>query len=218
MDAVWFAILSLSIIPVALFGGIRFSKITPSWYPFIFCCWVGAANELISFLLTSLHYSTNINNNIYVLMEAVLIFWQFCNWQVFPSGKKIFYPLLAVTIVWWLVENISYQRIFSVSYYFRIFYSFLIVIISIQYSSTIIITYRRPLLKNAAYLVCAGFIIFYTYKILVEISWLYGFNATPAFRINVYTILAFINCLINLLYLTAIIWVPSKQHSSSSSY
>lgn len=218
MDFKWFVFLSLSIFIGAILGWLRITKISSAWYPLIFCLTAGAVNEILSYWLTAHHYTTAVNNNIYVLLEALLILWQFYNWQAFTLHKKFFIGLVLFTIIAWLFEAFYINRIHAISYYFRIYYSLTIVVLAILINSRLIITYRYSLLKNATFLTCAAFIIFFSYKILVEIFWLYGFNATPVFRVNVYTILAWVNCFTNLIYAMAILWIPSKQPYSMPSW
>lgn len=218
MDVKWFVFLSLSIIIGTLLGWWRFKKIPPTWYPFIFLLTIGSLNELLSYWLTANHHSISVNNNIYVLLEALLTLWLFYNWQIFPFRKYLFIGLFSAIIAAWLAENILRQGIYSISYYFRLSYAVLIIIFSILINSRLIITYRFSLLRNPVFLVCAAYILFFTYKILVEIFWLYGINASRAFRVNVYTVLAWINCFTNLIYAMAILCIPSKQPYSMLSW
>ena len=88
---------------------------------------------------------------------------------------------------------------------------------SIHINNMLIVTYRKKLLKNPVFLICSGFIIYFTYKILIEAFWLYGLKAGKGFRINVYLLLTWINLIVNLIYALAMLWIPKKpQHITLS--
>src|SRR5204863_130434 len=76
-------ILSFSISIPALIGLVRFSKISNVFYPILYCIWIGLLNEIISYVMIQNGYQNGINNNIYALIESLLIDWNFKNWTVF---------------------------------------------------------------------------------------------------------------------------------------
>jgi hypothetical protein len=45
---------------------------------------VGLLNEIISFIVAQSGHSNSLNNNIYALIESLLIAWQFKEWDLFP--------------------------------------------------------------------------------------------------------------------------------------
>lgn len=210
-------IFSASIWIAAIIGWARFSRIQPGYLPFLICISVASLNELVSFILTRNGYFTIINNNIYVLLEGMLITWQFRNWGLFSRHRIIFYMLLATLSLLWTLENLTSPGQTAINFYFRIAYSFMIVIMSIHINNLLIVTCRGRLLKSPVFLICSGFIIYFTYKILVEAFWLYGLHATRHFRINVYLMLTWINLIVNLIYAVALLWIPRKpQHITLS--
>ena len=99
MNFNWFAFISFSIGLAAITGWVRFSKINPAYYPFIYCIWLASVNEAVSYWLVSHGFTTAINNNIYVLLEAVLFIWLFSNWQAFSPAKKITPVLISALIL-----------------------------------------------------------------------------------------------------------------------
>ena len=206
-----YSILTYSLAIAAIIGLVRFKNTSMVFLPFLLFLWTGLANEVASTITGKLIRNTAINNNIYVLLESCLIVWQFQRWGLFKDQKKLFPFLLAAFCTVWTVETLIIYKITAVSSYFRIFYSFVVVLMSINMINALIVNESRSLLKNAAFLICIGFIIFFTYKILVEIFWVYGLNGSKEFRNNVYSILRFINLFCNLIYALATLWVPRKQ-------
>lgn len=75
----------------------------------------------------------------------------------------------------------------------------------------IIITERKSLIRNPVFIICLAFIIYFTYKVLLEIFWLYGLNSSREFRVEVYNIFKYINLFANLIYALAILWIPRKR-------
>jgi hypothetical protein len=207
-------IMSFSVLVPAVIGWVRFKRIHPTFYPFIFCLWIGSLNEGISYLTSKLQHSNAINNNVYVLVEGVLLLWQFEKWGNFLGKRGFFLFYAGLFTIAWLLDNFLISKITHFSSYYRILYSAIICLMSINYINLIIVRERKNLVRNSAFLICAGFIIFYTYKVMVETFWLYGLNNGSGFRTNVYLILAYINLLTNCIFTLAVAWIPERQRFS----
>jgi hypothetical protein len=209
-----FVIFSFSIVLAAIIGGIRFRQINPAYYPFIICIWIGLANEILSYVVIKAGHSNAINNNIYILIESIFFTLQFKRWGLFQYNKWLFPSLIVLFLVAWLVQNLYISKITFFRSEFRILYSFALVLMSISQLNKILSREKKSLLKNSIFLICIGFILYYTYKIIVEAFWVYGLNNSRDFRNNVYLILAYINLIANLIYAMAILWTPTKHRFS----
>ena len=205
--------------------------------PFFIFILVGFANEILSFYTGRYLRNTNINNNVYVLIESLLLLWQFKCWRLFDHNRKLPLFLGAAFVLFWVGEVFIYSGLLKTAAYFRVFYSFALVLLSITMVNRLIAEERGNLLKNAAFIICIAFIIYFTYKILVEIFYVYGVivsTANPeyeriklenkplydqlieenrAFRRGVFDIMRFINLFCNLVYAVALLWVPRKSSS-----
>ena len=201
---------SLSILVAAIIGVIRFKKIDPAYYPFIICTWIASINEIAGIFITSRGQPTVINNNIYVLIESLLITWQFERWSLFSQHKKTFFLLMAGLLLTWITDSFLISGINQISFYFRLLYSFAIVLMAITVNNNLIFTFKKKLIRSPEFLICTGFILYFTYKILIETFWLYGLNNSKNFRINVYLLLTWINLFVNLIYAIALLWIPKK--------
>jgi hypothetical protein len=204
-------ICSFSIIIAAIIAAWRFGNIHPVFRPFIFCIWLACFNELLSFVLVRSHLSNVVNANIYVLVESLLICWQFRRWGLFGKQKKIYLLLLGMLSLVWVSENFIFFSIFQFSSWFRILYSFIIVLMAISLLNGHIVRERGALLKNPLVLICLAYIIYYTFKVLVEVFWVYGLNESTAFQIKIYFILDCVNLFCNLIYALAVLWMPTKH-------
>lgn len=204
-------IISFSILIAGAIAIFRYRHIHRSYYYFIYFIWAGCFNEIISFFLVINRLPNSINNNIYVLFESLLIIIFFKHLKVLKNKLKLFLSIVISTIILWSFENIIQGKIVSVSPYFRIYYSLIIVLLSITTINNLITTVRKNVLTNSYFLICAGFIIYFTFKILIEAFWFYGLKQSGEFQFLVYNIMAYINLIINLIYALAILWMPRKQ-------
>jgi len=213
------SIFALSILIAGIIGLIRSKKIDETFYPFIIVVWLACINEVLGCILELSGHYTAVNNNIYVLTEAILFTFLFKNLGIFDGLPQLFPLLISFFIVVWIWENFIHSKIIYVSSWFRVIYSFLIVLMSITVLNKLIIgninkSIERTssyLLKDPVLLLCIGSIVYFTFKILIEIFWLYGLNQGRDFRVHIYQILVYINLAVNFIYALAILWAPPKQ-------
>ena len=214
-------ILNLSILIAGVISIIKFGVIPHTYYPFIFCIWIACLNEILSSILLETGHHSTVNNNIYVLAEALFFSFFFKNQGIFEKFQKSFVIMISGLLILWVWENFFHGKITYISSWFRIVYSFLIVLMSITtVNSLIILDINRPIeidsrhiFKNPVLLICIGSVAYFTFKILIEIFWLYGLNSGKDFRNKVYNILLYINLAVNLIYALAVLWVHPKQQS-----
>lgn len=202
---------SLSILIAGVLAIIRFKNINPVYYPFIYCIWMGCANEIYSLVLVLNGRSNSVNNNIYVGIEALLLTYFLVKTRLFRAGPRFFYFIATGIVCCWIFENIILHKIFTVSTYFRIAYAFLLVLMSIMVINNLITSTHKKIFSNPVFLICTGIIVYFTFKIVVEVFWLYGLNLSPAFQAVVYDIMNYINLFTNLIFALAILWMPRKQ-------
>ena len=211
MDYNLVVIFSFSIVLAGIIGLFRFKKISLIYYSFIFLLWFGFLNEVISFILIKSNHSNAINSNIYVLLESVLIVWFFKTQTLFERAKKVANWMILFYIVIWCAQNFYFSSIINFSSYFTIVYSFITVLMSINLINRLISNEKGRIFRNSAFLICIGFILFYTCSVLIEIFWIYGLNSSLEFRFHVYRVMTFINLIVNLIYALAVLWIPKKR-------
>lgn len=195
----------------AITGLLRFKKIDPVFYPFIIMLWAGFINELTSTFMIKYFRTSAVNSNIYVLIQSLLIAWFFWKLNLFRKNKLIFGLLFIGFPFFWTIEIYFISGIRGFASYFRIIYSFVTVLMSIHMINYIIVNEKKSVFKNSTFLIMIGFVAFFTYKALLEIFWVYGLSASKEFSIQVYRILTYINLIVNLLYIMAVIWMPRKR-------
>ena len=205
------AAFSLSVGIGALISWMRFKKADPAYLPFFIWLWVGFITEIASIFIMKRGYSNAAIYNLFSLLEAIVILWQFKRWGLFGSKAKLFYLLVFVFLMAWFAEIVERGGINQFASFFIIGYSTIIVFVSISIINGVVFKESSPLLLNSQFLICIGLIFYFTYMALIEIFWLYGLNRSSAFRIRVYDIFAFINLFTNLLFAFAALWIPMKR-------
>lgn len=205
-------LLSYGIFIPACIGIFHFKRIECAYRPFILQLVFGSINEIVSSILIYHGYSNSINSNLFYLFDAVLILFLFRNFTLFENNFNIFLFLVLTFLTGWVVEVFFFSYANQFCSYFVIFYSFCVVIMSINMLNKMFLKETKSL-QHPLFLICIGFVFFYTYSLLIEIFWLYGLNATQEFRVNVYRILAYINFAVNILFTIAVIWMLRKRES-----
>jgi len=210
LSVFWIFTFSLSIFIAGIIAIIRFTEINNAYNPFLFCIWFACINELFSFILFRIHYSSEIHINIYVLFESLLIITLFKKLKYLNRPKYLYHAILTSLIFVWFLENFVFGKITTTGIYFSLYYSFIIVLISISSINILIASARKFLIKNSIFLLCLGFILYFTYKVLVYSFWMYGLNSKEGFLLKIFTIMSFINLIANLIYALAVLWMPRK--------
>ncbi|RXK60673.1 hypothetical protein ESA94_09420 [Lacibacter luteus] len=195
----------------AIIGWIRIRKTDPAFLPFLFLLWLGFLHELVSLLLVTSGYSNALTYNVFTLLEVFLICLQFYKWGLFEGKQRQFYFLLLFFGFAWLMEFAYRSSLYIYFSYCIILYATFIVFMAINLLCDVMFSEPGPLLYETKFLVCMGFIVYFTYTILVEVFWFYGLNKSTAFRLRIYELLGYINLFTNLVYAFATLWIPLKR-------
>lgn len=206
-------ILNLAIFIAGVISVIRFPKMDTAYYPFIFLLWIGCVNEILSIVLVRMGLYTIVNSNIYILIESLMLTWYFKKMKVFNATPCLFFVTLFSLACFWMIENLVMHPVTHYSIYFRIYYSALIVLMSILTINHLLLTEQKAVGRNASFILCVGFITYFLIKVLVNAFWLYGLSSSREFLLQVSRILVIVNLITNLIYALAIVWIPKKQPS-----
>lgn len=201
---------NLSILIVGLISMIRFKAMNKAYYPFIYKTWAASINELLSATLVLNGFHTILNNNFYVLVESLLLTWFFKRMGLLGSGNKIFSAIILFLSMVWLIEITLFTGLFKVATIFRIVYSLLVVMMSITLINKLFFNSRNSFNKNAAFLLCTTFIIYYSAKAVVQAFTIYGIDRQSEFLLNIYIIMIYLNLFINILHIIVVLWIPRK--------
>lgn len=207
------AILGFSVVIPAIIGLLRFNRLTSVYRPFLFILWLGLFNHTYS--LISIHYiRTNaVNGNLYVLFEGLLYIWLFWGWGLFQTRKYLASILTGTLICAWIIDNLVFHSLHTTNSGYRIIYAFIMIFLAIEQLSRLITLTQRSLFRHPMFMICCGVLIYFTYKAFVEVFFLAETNASVNLLYNIYFVLAYANCFVNLLFAWAIVWIPKKNQS-----
>lgn len=207
----WIFVMSFSILPAVLISGWRFRAILPSSRPFVYMTWLALLNDGLNNILTYPGRANAWNNNLYILLEWILLAWQMRIWSG-PGKHIIRYQIITwVIIAVWLVDMLFLGNINRFSGIFRVCYSFMVVVLAIDRMNHVITGNRTHLFTNAVFLVSYGLIVFFSYRLLIEILLVLHVHQTPHFGFVLFWVMAFINVFCNLLFSIAALCLPEKK-------
>ncbi len=201
----------LSAIPPALIGIFRYKKISPVYYPFVYFCWAGLAAEIISLTSTFVYHTNAVGSNIYVLVEYLLILWQFKNWRLFQKGTRYFELCLVLVPLIWVTDIAIVHPITRFSSVYRMIYSLLIVLFSINSINELFFVERRNILRNSRFLISLAFLVYFTFKGLFEIYFLFHMQQMKTLYHLSLIAIDVVNDLANFTFALALLWIPKKD-------
>jgi hypothetical protein len=171
--------------------------------------WIGLANEIMSQLVVLVFNRMNANANVYVLVEFAFILFQFYKWNTRPISRYLF--LFCIGLGIWIVDNMVVNSISTINSIFRVSYSFIIVLLSLDQIGRLLLFERGSMFKNAIFLVCTGFLIFYGFKTCIEVFNILQLKFEADFYRNLWTLMGVFNIIANLIYALAILWMPKRR-------
>jgi hypothetical protein len=126
---------------------------------------------------------------------------------------KLLHLLITIFILLWVFDHFIMpgNNIHYPSKLFRLSYSFVLCILSIQHINTLLIQERGLLVKNSSFLICLGILIFFIPYIITEGIFLFLGKTSPSFLDSVYNMRRITIILMNLIYIFAVIWIPQKK-------
>jgi hypothetical protein len=204
-------LLSLIVVFPCISGLIRWKKIRQMYQPFIILMTLAALTEVLNFIkIGSLKGNNNIIINVYSLIEWLLIISQFYYWRYYSRTKR-WYPWigLACAIVW-IIENLIVGNIIYVGPVFRISSAFILVILSINEINYVIINESRYLLKNARFIICTAFLIYFLYQVLLEGAIFLTTKGDNPTANKIIDLSNYINAFVNIIYGIAVWYIPKR--------
>lgn len=211
------AILGFNSAFAAVPGLIRYRKVEPAYQPFIIIVCLGFINHSLSVTLSYYLRSNTINGNIFVLLESLLYIWQFHRWGLFKKKIRTALAAAAMLLAVWLADNLVFHRISEFNSGFRIFSSLMMVFLAIDQVTSLVTKAKVNLLKNAIFIICCGMLIYFSYKVFIEVFFLVELRPSLKLVDPIYSILIGINFFVNFLFAWAILWIPKKKVSMLSS-
>lgn len=202
-------LLTYSILLPAIAAAIRYKAVLKDFRPFFWLLWLGLLNETISLFRIYTTGSNTVNSNIYIFLEYCLILLLYYRWS--QNRSKKFILLAGLGLLVWLSDNIFINQITQNNSLFRMFYSFVIVFMSIDVINRIIVFDTSPVYKNAMFLIALVFVFYYGFKAYIEAFNVLHIGVGTKILITLWKILYFVNVVANVLFTAAVLCMPKKQ-------
>ena len=205
-------LLSLSVLFPFLSGLLRWRIISQRYYPLFILFSLALLVELVTrYAITRNNSGWIPANNLYILVESILIPLQFVVWGYMYKKLNAFYIIAGILVLGWVTEHLLLGDITRMHPYFRMFYSLLIVLLSINTINYLVIQEERNLVKHPVFIICTGFIIFFTYQLVYEgiYNIVSDLKSIDTGKLN--TAFSIINAVCNILYGIAFLLVPTRN-------
>ena len=202
-------LLNHSIIIPVIISAIRFKTIGRDYRPFIFLLWLGLLNETISLALIYTKGFNTINSNIYVLLESGLLLYQFYSWQTIT--RLTFYIFFFISFFVWTLDNLIWHHIYDCNAFFRLTYSIIIIGCSIRQVNGLIEFERFSIFRNATFLICFSFLLYYSCKSLIEVFYAFRIPVEHLAMKNIFMILYVDDFISNIIYTIALLCIPKLE-------
>ena len=211
-------LMSESILIPIIIGAVRIKRLTKAYYPFFIFLLLGLLSELVSFILIDTFKASNASViKIYSLMECCIILYQLYIWKSSARYRRGFIFLAVVCIVFWIIEHIVFLNINTWSPYFRVFYAFVIILLSVNQINSMMFNHDGPLFKDPRFIICLGFIIFFLYQIIYEASYYIGSDQSTIATKIIFGY-SYSNFFTNMIYAVAIFIITAKKEDVYKQY
>lgn len=202
---------SLTIAIPAIIALFRLKNADPAFYPFFIYIFLSLFNELLVglYLVNQSKQALTVNWQLFNLAEWLILLVQFYYWGRFKERRALFFVVLFSSLGWWVFENLIYSNIYSFNPIFLIGYSFILVLLSINTIKYVITQHNSSLGRNALFIICVTFVIFFVYTIVV-FTLLATNPISSQFSRKIFEIRVYVNALTNILYAIAVYYIPVK--------
>lgn len=211
MKAIYLFLLGEFALLPLIIGLVRYRRLGKTYRPFLLLLVIEVLNQLVSYITLRKMHNNSVPNNIYGLLEWILIAWQFHVWGLLRNNKRVFYLLVVLVSLIWVVEDLVLGGITDWPPYFQVFYAFVIVLMSVGKINFMITHDDRNLSGNPIFLICIGFIILFIYEIVLE--WAYQMSLQGATETTTRIIYGYgyVDVLVNIIFAIALLKIPRPQ-------
>jgi len=207
----FFFLLSMTILFPFISGLVRLRTTSRLYRPFYILIAIGVLAEIANRIAIKEFRNNSGVINIFSLTECLLIIAQFYYWR-YHSRTRRWYPYFGILCVGiWIWENLFYRSIFlEPGTIFRVSEAFVLVILSINEINYLLINDNKNLLKNARFLICAAFLIYFLYQILLEGAYYISNTQKGNITDKIIEVSSYINACINIIYGIAVWYIPKR--------
>lgn len=163
-----------SVVP-AFVGVLKLRSINKIFRPFIFLvlvyCFINLFGNVC--IIINKAYLNTVITNLFVLFDFIYIYFIISYWGD-KKIKLIDYIIIFLFLLLWIFDNVIISNLLDTNSVFRIIYSLAISMRSISLLIYTISKYRNRLFSNSIFLISLTFMVYYTYKGVYEILYMFS--------------------------------------------
>jgi len=189
----------LFILASAILAIYKWNKVQRDFHPLFVYVNISAFFSLVQLFLLG-----NLTSNVFVLAEGISLLLVFKAWNYLDRYPRLINILLALFFIVWVMEYAIMGKNDQILLYYRVFYSFVLVILSVNAMNFEIVHYKGNLLKYPQFLILIALILYFTYNVMLESFYIAGIKSS-------FEVKRIINIISKSIILVAILWIPSKM-------
>ena len=148
--------------------------------------------------------------NCYVLIEFPVFLWMYYTWSSHKNAL-LFLALFFVGVVVWIYDNFIFSNITITNSVYRIYYSLVLILCSINQTNKILFSDHGRVWKNAIFMVSTVSIIYYSFRVFIESLFLFQAEMSNEFMSYVFLIMVIVNFFSHLVYTLAVLCIPARK-------
>ncbi len=178
--------------------------------PFVvYACVAFIGDVMLKVVIASGQHSA-VYANFYVLVEFPVFLWIYYTW----SSRKnllLFILLFVVGLFVWIYDNFIFSSITITTSVYRIYYSMVLVLCSINQTNKILFSDHGSLWKNTIFMVSTISIVYYSFRVFIESMFLFQAEMSNEFMGQVFMIMIIVNFFAHLVYTLAVLCIPARK-------
>jgi hypothetical protein len=186
------------ILACAIVAIYKWRKVHQDYYPLFIYVFICVFFSLVQYIFV------NLVSNVFVLAEGISLLFVFKSWNYLDRYPKVYRVIIGLFAIVWIIEFAISGKYDHVLLYYRILYSFVLVILSVNAMNFEIVHFKGNLLKYPQFLILIAFILYFTYNVMLESFYIAGIKGS-------FEIKRIINIVSKSIILIAILWIPSKM-------
>ncbi len=189
---------------------IRRKNIDQLFLPFaVFICVAFLGQMIIELVIASGQHSA-VYANCYVLVEFPVFLWMFYRWSSHKNAL-LFVTLFVLGLFIWVYDNFIFSSITITTSIYRIYYSLVLILCSINQTNKILFSDHGSLWKNAIFMVSSISIVYYSFRVFIESMFFFQAEMSNEFMRQVFLIMIIVNFFAHLIYTLAILCIPARK-------
>lgn len=188
----------------------KYKRIGRKYFLLVVLLLIGGINDVASYCIISFKGSNTFNDNIYQLVEFVLLVLLFKRW---PSERNSrFHSLiLIIGLTAWIIDNCIYHSPFENTSVYRLVCAVLIVFVCIDQVNLMILNRHTSIIASDM-MICIGLLLYHLYAAIIESFQLFPIQMNRPFYMRLWFVHCSLSILTNILITIAFICHQTKPN------